>query len=41
MCGHKVKQGRNELKRYACIFTCQLTRSIRLETVNDLSTKSF
>ena len=41
MCGLKVKQGRNELKRYACIFTCLSTRSSHLEIVNDLSTECF
>ena len=41
ICGLKVKQGRNELKRYACIFTCQFTRSTHLEIVNDSSTESF
>ena len=41
MCGLKVKQGRNELKRYACIFTCLSTRCTHLEIVNDLSTEAF
>ena len=41
MCGPRFKQGRNELKRYACIFTYLSTRSTRLEIVNDLSTASF
>ena len=41
MCGLKVKQGCNELKRYACIFTCLTARSTHLEIANDLSTESF
>ena len=41
MCGLKVKQGRNELKRYACIFTCLCTRATHLEVVHDLTTESF
>ena len=41
MCGLKVKQGRNELKRYACIFTCLTARFTHLEIANDLSTESF
>ena len=40
MCGLKVKQGRNELKRYACIFTCLCTRATHLEVVHDLTTES-
>ena len=41
MCGLKVKQGRNELKRYVCIFTCLCTRATHLEVACDLSTESF
>ena len=41
MCGLKVKQGRNELKPYVCIFTCLCTRATHLEVACDLSTESF
>ena len=41
LCGLKVKQGRNELKRYGCVFTCLATRATHLEVANDLSTESF
>ena len=41
MCDLKVKQGRNELKRYVCIFTCLCTRATHLEVACDLSTESF
>ena len=41
MCGIKVKQGCNELKRYASIFTCITTCSTHLEIANDWSTESF
>ena len=41
MCGLKVKQGQNELKRFACIFSCLRTRATHLEVVYDLTTESF
>ena len=36
-----IKQGRNELKRYGCIFTCLATRAIHLEVAEDLTTEAF
>ena len=41
LCGLKVKQGRNERKRYGCVFTCLSTRATHLEIVFDLSTEAF
>ena len=41
LCGLKVKQGRNELKRYGCVFTCLSTGATHLEIVFDLSTEAF
>ena len=41
LCGLKVKQGRNELKRYGCVFTRLSTRATHLEIVFDLSTEAF
>ena len=36
-----VRQSRNNLKRYGCIFSCLATRAIHLEAAEDLSTESF
>jgi len=36
-----VKQGRSEVKRYGCIFTCLACRAIHIETTNSLDTDSF
>ena len=36
-----VRQGRNNLKRYGCIFLCLATRAIHLEVAEDLSAESF
>ena len=41
LCDLKVKQGRNELKRYGCVFTCLSSRATHLEIVFDLSTEAF
>ena len=37
----EIKQGRNRLKRYCCVFTCLATRATHLEVAYDLSTESF
>jgi len=37
----KVKQGRNRVKRYCCVFTCLASRATHLEMASDLSTDSF
>ena len=36
-----VKEGRSERKRWGCLFTCLVTRSIHIEVVNSLTTDGF
>ncbi len=36
-----VKSGRNELKRYGCLFTCFASRAIHIEIAHSLDTDSF
>ena len=36
-----VKEGRKEMKRYGCLFTCVSSRAIRIEFTNLLSTDAF
>ena len=37
----EIKQGRNRLSRYCCVFTCLASRAVHLEMAYDLSTDSF
>ena len=36
-----IKEGRKELKRYGCLFTCLESRAVHIETANSLETDSF
>ena len=36
-----IKQGRNNLKRYACVFSCMSTRALHIEIAFALDTSSF
>ena len=36
-----VKEGRKELKRWGCLFTCLTSRAIHLEVAKDMSTDSY
>ena len=36
-----IKEGRKEMKRWCCIFTCLSSRAVHLEVVNSLTSSSF
>ena len=38
---YMIKEGRKELKRYGCLFTCLASRAVHIETANSLETDSF
>ena len=41
MYGHfTIKQGRKEVKRYGCIFTCMASRAVHLEVTTTMNTDS-
>jgi hypothetical protein len=38
---YHIKEGRKQMKRYGCMFTCFVSRAVHIETVNSLETDSF
>ena len=36
-----IKQGRSEVKRYGCLYTCFTSRAIHIEVLNSLETDTF
>ena len=36
-----IKQGRSQVKRYGCIFTCLAIRAIHIEVAHSLDAESF
>ena len=36
-----IKEGRKEVKRYGCLFTCLACRAIHIETTNSIDTSAF